>query len=132
MAARASLEDIGSRISVLMSRPPAFLAQKFCLPHLGHTGSDSSARITNVYASSIAAKPSLDRPLTPERGEELSSEGTGVLDDVGIIQQLNTAGGRAPATGCGPTNVNTLGRVAYSADHYFYVSSDHADGSAAN
>ncbi len=39
---------------------------------------------------------------------------------------------RAPATGCGPTTVNTLGRVAYSADYYFYVSTDHADGSAVN
>ena len=64
--------------------------------------------------------------------KELASEGSGVLDDVGIVQQLNTAGGRAPATGCGPTNVNTLGRVAYSADYYFYVASDHADGGAAD
>jgi Protein of unknown function (DUF3455) len=64
--------------------------------------------------------------------KEISSEGRGLLDDVRIIQQLNTAGGRAATTGCGPATVNTLGRVAYSADYYFYVSSDQADASAAN
>jgi hypothetical protein len=45
----------------------------------------------------------------------------GQLSDIAIVQRLNTAGGKAPpATGCDATNVNTMTRVPYSADYYFY------------
>ena len=93
------------------------------------TWSDGSTLTAKLLAEVASPLPDASPWLLLK---EFSVEGTGLLDDVGIIQQLNTAGGSTPATACGPTTVNTLGRVAYSADYYFYVSSDHADGSAAD
>jgi len=48
-----------------------------------------------------------------------SPSGAGELGDTAFVQRLNTAGGRAPTTPCNATNVDTLARVAYSADYYF-------------
>jgi hypothetical protein len=49
---------------------------------------------------------------------------SGVFTDVAIVLRLNTAGGRAPASGCDATTVNTGTRVPYSADYYFYKDFD--------
>ena len=41
-----------------------------------------------------------------------------------FVQRLNTAGGVAPATGCGQaSNVGATALVPYSADYYFYRAS---------
>jgi hypothetical protein len=48
-----------------------------------------------------------------------SASGVGELGDTAFVQRLNTAGGRTPTTSCSATNVDTLTRVAYSADYYF-------------
>ena len=53
--------------------------------------------------------------------KELSTSGSGEFSDVGIVQRLNTAGGRAPAGGCDATTADTVNRVPYSADYYFYT-----------
>jgi hypothetical protein len=45
---------------------------------------------------------------------------TGRFAGVTSIQRVNTAGGAAPAQGCGATSVGAETRVAYSADYYFY------------
>jgi hypothetical protein len=50
-----------------------------------------------------------------------STSGTGVFSDITYVQRLNTMGGKAPATGCDSTMVNTDVRVDYSADYYFYT-----------
>ena len=50
-----------------------------------------------------------------------STTGTGVFTDITYVQRLNTAGGKAPATGCDSTTVNTDLRVNYSADYYFFT-----------
>ena len=55
----------------------------------------------------------------------------GEFSDIAVVQRLNTAGGKAPTTGCDATTVDTQTRVPYSADYYFYVSVDAADGGAA-
>jgi hypothetical protein len=47
--------------------------------------------------------------------------GTGVFSDVTYIQRLNTARGKAPATGCDAAHVTMETSVAYSADYYFYT-----------
>lgn len=53
--------------------------------------------------------------------KELSVAGDpGELSDIAIVQRLNTAGGKVPANGCDATTVNTMTRVPYSADYYFY------------
>jgi len=46
--------------------------------------------------------------------------GTGAFSDVTYVQRLNTAGGAAPATGCGPTTPGMVTRVPFSADFYFF------------
>ena len=50
-----------------------------------------------------------------------STGGAGVFANVSSVQRLNTAGGAAPATGCGATAVSTETSVNYSADYYFYT-----------
>jgi hypothetical protein len=61
---------------------------------------------------------------------QTSTSGAGEFSDVTIIQRLNTAGGKAPpATACDASNVNTITRVPYSADYYFFTG-DGSDASA--
>jgi hypothetical protein len=62
--------------------------------------------------------------------KEFSTSGAGEFSDVAIVQRVNTAGGKAPETVCDATTVDTLTRVFYSADYYFYVSVDAPDGGA--
>jgi hypothetical protein len=54
--------------------------------------------------------------------KEQSTIGPGVFSQVAFVQRLNTSGGLAPTTGCDASTVNTIVRVPYSADYYFYVS----------
>jgi hypothetical protein len=54
--------------------------------------------------------------------KELSTTGPGVFSEIAFVQRINTSGGVAPTTGCDASTVNTLLRVPYSADYYFYVS----------
>jgi hypothetical protein len=51
------------------------------------------------------------------------SGSAGVFSDVTYVQRLDTAGGVAPATGCGAGTVGTETSVAYSADYYFFTGS---------
>ena len=53
--------------------------------------------------------------------KELSTSGPGVFSDVAFVQRINTSGGVAPTTGCDASTVDTLVRVPYAADYYFYV-----------
>jgi hypothetical protein len=56
--------------------------------------------------------------------KELSTTGPGLFSEIAFVQRVNTWGGVAPTTGCDASAVNTLVRVLYSADYYFYVSSN--------
>ena len=62
--------------------------------------------------------------------KELRTSGSGVFNLVAFVQRLNTSGGLAPTTGCDASTVDTLVRVPYSADYYFYVSINQLDGGA--
>jgi hypothetical protein len=44
----------------------------------------------------------------------------GLFSGVTTIQRVNTNGGAAPVTACGPANIGAEARVAYQADYYFY------------
>jgi hypothetical protein len=46
--------------------------------------------------------------------------GQGRMSDVTFIQRLETAGGKAPATGCDASHVGETARVDYTATYYFY------------
>jgi hypothetical protein len=59
---------------------------------------------------------------------QTSTSGVGEFSDVAIIQRLNTAGGKAPTTPCDASNVNTLSRIPYSADYYFFTDSGNDAG----
>jgi len=50
-----------------------------------------------------------------------STSGTGIFSDITYVQRLNTAGGKAPATGCDSTTAGMDLRVSYSADYYLYT-----------
>jgi hypothetical protein len=62
--------------------------------------------------------------------KEGQTSGPGVFSPVAFVQRINTAGGLAPTTGCDATTVDTLVRIPYSADYYFYVSINQPDGGA--
>jgi len=64
--------------------------------------------------------------------KELRTSGPGVFSLVAFVQRINTSGGVAPTGGCDATTVDTLVRVPYSADYYFYVSINQLDGGANN
>ena len=49
-----------------------------------------------------------------------SHAGRGRMTDVTFIQRLETAGGKAPATGCDASHVGETARVDYVATYYFY------------
>ena len=61
-----------------------------------------------------------------------STGGAGVFANITSVQRLNTAGGLAPATGCGSSTVSTETSVAYSADYYFYSGGTGAGGAGGN
>ena len=50
-----------------------------------------------------------------------STSGTGAFSDITYVQRVNTANGKAPASGCDATAVGAEVRVDYSADYYFYT-----------
>ena len=64
--------------------------------------------------------------------KELRTSGPGVFSLVAFVQRINTAGGVAPTAGCDASTVDTLVRVPYAADYYFYVSINQLDGGANN
>jgi len=61
-----------------------------------------------------------------------STGGAGVFANITSVQRLNTAGGPAPATGCGSSTVSTETSVPYSADYYFYSGGTGAGGAGGN
>jgi hypothetical protein len=66
--------------------------------------------------------------------KELQTSGPGQFSLVAFVQRINTSGGLAPTGGCDASTVDTLIRVPYSADYYFYVSINQLqlDGGAQN
>jgi Protein of unknown function (DUF3455) len=44
-----------------------------------------------------------------------------VLTTVSSIQRLQTKGGKAPASGCAPSDKGKQARVFYTAEYYFYA-----------
>ncbi len=48
-------------------------------------------------------------------------QGNGFFSKVTYIQRLNTQGGKAPATGCDSSKLNTTIRVNYTADYYYFA-----------
>ena len=78
--------------------------------------SDRSS-ISGVVRSSQAAGAQ-NLPWVLLRAQPLAENG--LFAGVTSIQRVNTVGGAAPTTGCGPDNVGDEARVAYQADYYFY------------
>jgi hypothetical protein len=92
------------------------------------TSSDGSSLTAALLAQAASPLPDAIPWLLLE---EVSTSGAGEFSDVGLVHRLNTAGGKAPTTGCDATTVNTVTRVPYSADYYFYTT-DGADGGSAD
>jgi Protein of unknown function (DUF3455) len=47
--------------------------------------------------------------------------GNGVLTNISSIQRLQTKGGKAPASGCAPSDKGEQTRISYTAEYYFYA-----------
>jgi uncharacterized protein DUF3455 len=85
-------------------------------PSLWEATSDRSGATGRVIATQPAGPGNL--PWTLYRAQS-SGEG-GIFSGVTSVQRVNTAGGVAPAGGCGDATVGTESRVAFTADYYFY------------
>jgi hypothetical protein len=83
---------------------------------LYESSSDRSSLSGVVRASQAAGTRNL--PWVLMRAQPLSE--SGLFANVTSIQRVNTVGGAAPTTGCGPDNTGAEQRVAYQADYYFY------------
>ncbi len=55
--------------------------------------------------------------------QALPHASTGIMGPITYIQRLETAGGRAPATGCDADHVGAAARVDYTATYFFYEKS---------
>jgi hypothetical protein len=55
--------------------------------------------------------------------QALPHASTGIMGPITYIQRLETAGGRAPATGCDADHVGATARVDYTATYFFYEKS---------
>lgn len=78
--------------------------------------SDRSSVSGVVRGSQAAGTANL--PWLSIRAQPLAADG--LFAGVTSIQRVNTSGGAAPATGCGPTNVGGETRVSFQADYFFY------------
>ncbi len=83
----------------------------------------SGTKVAQANATASGAIPWLLLKAT-------STGGAGVFATITSVQRLNTAGGPAPATGCGSTTVSTETSVPYSADYYFYSGGSAGAGGA--
>jgi hypothetical protein len=91
------------------------------------TSTDGSVVVAHEIARVDASRSDAIPWLLLKEG---STTGPGVFSEVAFVQRLNTWGGVAPTTGCDASTVDTLVRVPYSADYYFYVSINQPDGGA--
>jgi Protein of unknown function (DUF3455) len=78
---------------------------------------DGSRVVGEVIASSPSTKPNSIAQLLLRAK---ATAGNGLFAHVQYIQRLNTAGGSAPATGCGKEQAGQQGRAPYTADYVFY------------
>jgi len=78
--------------------------------------SDRSS-VSGVVRSSQAAGTA-NLPWVLIRAQPIGE--SGLFANVSSIQRVNTTGGAAPTSGCGPDNTGEEARVAYQADYYFY------------
>ena len=78
--------------------------------------SDRSSISGWVRSSQAAGGSNL--PWVTMRAQPLNE--SGMFAGISSIQRVNTVGGAAPTTGCGPDNIGDESRVAFHADYYFY------------
>lgn len=83
---------------------------------LYESASDRSSTSGVVRSSQSAGATNL--PWVLIRAQPLSENG--LFANVTSIQRVNTVGGAAPTTGCGPDNTGAEQRVDFRADYYFY------------
>ena len=49
-----------------------------------------------------------------------STDGSGQITTMNFAQRVNTSGGKAPTTGCDASTVNTVQKIDYTANYFFY------------
>ena len=112
-----------------LKTPNALLLDPTFVP-VGRHGAGPSWTWTDGSTITGTEVAAVDSPLSDAISWLLlqvsSASGGGELGDVAFVQRLNTAGGRAPTTACDATTVNTVTRVPYSADYYFFSGPSHA------
>jgi hypothetical protein len=87
--------------------------------HAGPTweSSDGSAVVGEVKARSAAPTATAIPWLLLSAK---SKTGTGVFSPTTSVQRVQTVGGAAPSSACGPANRHEMSRVPYTASYYFY------------
>jgi hypothetical protein len=86
------------------------------VPNLWESLSDRSS-VTGVVRSTQSAGGA-NLPWALIQAQSIGA--SGMFAGVTSIQRVNTAGGVAPAGGCGPATDGAESRVGFRADYYFY------------
>ena len=86
------------------------------VPNLWESTSDRSSVAGVVRATQSAGSSNL--PWAALDAHPIGA--SGMFTGVTSIQRVNTQGGVAPTTACGPGNENAESRVNFRADYYFY------------
>ncbi|HEX8950279.1 MAG TPA: DUF3455 domain-containing protein [Polyangia bacterium] len=75
----------------------------------------------SAVVGKVVAKVTMDATAIPWLLlSAASTSGSGLLTRVKYVQRLNTTAGLAPASGCDAGTIGAAGKVAYTADYYFY------------
>jgi len=80
---------------------------------------NDGSKIVGTEQARVAATGRTDLPWL--RLSAKSIGGSGALANVTAVQQVNTAGGQAPAAGCTQLDQGRILRVEFTADYNFYV-----------
>lgn len=114
--------DAGGRYGWVFTAPDATLYEggrsvaTLKTPNLWESMSDRSSVAGVVRATQAAGGGNL--PWAALNAQPIGT--SGLFAGVTSIQRVNTQGGVAPASGCGPANDGAESRVAFRADYYFY------------
>jgi hypothetical protein len=83
---------------------------------------DGTTVVTKKIAAATVDPTAIPWLLT----QTVSTSGDGLLSDVQYVQRLSTTGGLMPVTGCASAaDVGKEARVPYTANYFFYDSSEH-------
>jgi hypothetical protein len=88
--------------------------------HSRDTSAVWARRIRGSVDPAFVAPDAIEWLLLGKTADRVGPDGGDRMTSAVFIQRVNTVGGRAPATGCSESTINTRKLVPYEADYIFY------------